>query len=212
MEDNLSFMKILLIEDNPGDVRLVKEMLAEEKAQFELSHAERLQAGLQYLKQNGYDVVLLDLNLPDSEGFDTFTAIHEQNPEKPVIILTGTDDRELGLDSVRKGAQDYLVKGKFDSILLMRSIVYSIERQKLLLQLETTLKELKVLRGMLPICSSCKRIRDDKGYWNQIESYISEHTEAEFTHGLCPECAEKYREEFKKMREGIGAKEDNNER
>jgi DNA-binding NtrC family response regulator len=206
------FIKILLIEDNPGDVRLVKEMLAEEKADFELTHAERLEKGLQYLKKNGYDVVLLDLNLPDSEGFGTFTEIHEKNPEKPVIILTGMDDRELGLDSVKKGAQDYLVKGKFDSILLMRSIAYSIERQKLRLKLEKTLKELKVLKGMLPICSGCKRIRDDKGYWNQIELYISEHTEAEFTHGLCPECAEKYREEFRKMREGTGPKEDNDER
>ena len=119
---------------------------------------------------------------------------------------------ELGLDSVRKGAQDYLVKGKFDSLLLVRSIAYSIERQKLLLQLETTLKELKVLRGMLPICSSCKRIRDDKGYWNQIETYISEHTGAEFTHGLCPECAEKYMEEFRKMKEEESTEEANDER
>ena len=212
MSDKLSFMKILLIEDNPGDVRLVQEMLAEEKADFELSHAERLQTGLEYLKQDGYDVVLLDLNLPDSEGFDTFAALHAQYPEKPVIIMTGMDDKALGLHSVKKGAQDYLVKGRFDSTLLMRSIAYSIERQKLLLQLETTLKELKVLRGMLPICSSCKRIRDDTGYWNQIETYISEHTGAEFTHGLCPECAERYREEFRKMKEANGTKEADDER
>ena len=212
MSDKLSFMKILLIEDNPGDVRLVQEMLAEEKADFELSHAERLQTGLEYLKENRYDVVLLDLNLPDSEGFDTFAALHAQYPEKPVIIMTGMDDKALGLHSVKKGAQDYLVKGRFDSTLLMRSIAYSIERQKLLLQLETTLKELKVLRGMLPICSSCKRIRDDKGYWNQIETYISEHTGAEFTHGLCPECAERYREEFRKMKEANGTKEADDER
>jgi DNA-binding response OmpR family regulator len=212
MEDNLSIMKILLIEDNPGDVRLVKEMLAEENAGFELTHAERLEEGVQYLKKNGYDVVLLDLNLPDSEGFGTFTELHAQNPEKPIIILTGMDDKELGLDSVKKGAQDYLVKGKFDSLLLMRSIVYSIERQKLLLQLETAMKELKVLKGMLPICSSCKKIRDDKGYWNQLEFYISEHTDAEFTHGLCPECAEKYMEEYRKMKNGKGSKEANDER
>ena len=205
-------MNILLIEDNPGDVRLVREMLAEEKADFTLSHADRLETGLEYLQQNRYDVVLLDLNLPDSEGFDTFTKLHMKNPEKPVIIMTGMDDKELGLDSVKKGAQDYLVKGRFDSILLMRSIAYSIERQKLLSQLETTLKELKVLRGMLPICSGCKRIRDDKGYWNQIETYISEHTGAEFTHGLCPECADKYREEFRKMKETTLIKEADNER
>jgi len=204
-------MNILLIEDNAGDVRLVKEMLSEEDVHFTLTHADRLGEGLKCLQKDGYDVVLLDLNLPDSGGFETFTSLHKLHPDKPVIILTGMDDKEFGLDAVKRGAQDYLVKGSFDGILLQRSITYSIERQKLLSQLETTLKELKILKGMLPICSGCKKIRDDKGYWNHLESYISEHTNAEFTHGLCPECAEKYREEYKKMKMGKGAGESDNE-
>jgi hypothetical protein len=66
-----------------------------------------------------------------------------------------------------------------------------VEKEKLIVKLEKALSEVKMLSGMLPICASCKRIRDDKGYWNQIESYIKEHSDAEFTHGMCPECAKK---------------------
>ncbi len=198
---------ILLVEDNPGDARLVKAMLYEEEAKVDLACAARLEEGLKHLKDNACDIILLDLNLPDSNGFETFLEVHKRNPDIPAIILTGIDDKELGLEAVRKGAQDYLVKGKFDGNLLMRSISYSIERQKLLLQLEKTLKELKVLKGMLPICSFCKKIRDDKGYWNQLEAYISEHSEAEFSHGMCPECAKKWREEWEKTKEEMRRKE-----
>jgi DNA-binding response OmpR family regulator len=203
-----SSIKILLIEDNTGDARLVKEMLYEEGAKVNLACVARLEEGLKYLKDNVYDIILLDLNLPDSNGFETFLELHKLNPDIPSIILTGIDDKELGLEAVRKGAQDYLVKGRFDGKLLMRSISYSIERQKLLLQLEKTLKELKVLKGMLPICSFCKKIRDDKGYWNQLEAYISDHSEAEFSHGMCPECAKKWREEWEKTKEEMRRKED----
>jgi hypothetical protein len=70
------------------------------------------------------------------------------------------------------------------------------EREQLITQLEEALGEIKTLSGFLPICSSCKRIRDDKGYWNQIESYIRDHSEAEFSHGICPECAKKLYPDF----------------
>jgi len=66
------------------------------------------------------------------------------------------------------------------------------EREKLILNLQEALDNIKTLSGLLPICSNCKKIRDDKGYWNQIESYIRDHSEAEFSHGICPECAKKY--------------------
>jgi CheY-like chemotaxis protein len=193
-------IRVFLIEDNPGDVRLVKEMLYKEEAKDDLACAASLEEGLKYLKDNVCDIILLDLNLPDSNGFETFFEVHKRNPDIPVIILTGLDDKELGLEAVRKGAQDYLVKGKFDGNLLIRSISYSIERQKLLLQLGKTMTELKALKGILPICSFCKKIRDDKGYWNQLEAYISNHSEAEFSHGMCPECAKKWLDEWEKTK------------
>jgi hypothetical protein len=81
----------------------------------------------------------------------------------------------------------------------------SEEQQKLIAELQGALAKIKTLKGMLPICASCKKVRDDKGYWSQIEAYISEHSEAEFSHGLCPECAQKlypkyYTEEMDKKK------------
>jgi membrane protein implicated in regulation of membrane protease activity len=74
---------------------------------------------------------------------------------------------------------------------ITRRIELEQERERLIAELQEALSGIRTLKGMLPICSSCKKIRDDKGYWNQIEAYVSEHTEAEFTHGICPECAKK---------------------
>ena len=196
-------ISVLLIEDNAMDAEMFRMMLSEDDVRFDLTNAGYLRDGMRLLEAGIYDVIVLDLNLPDSAGSVTFDAVHNNRPSTPIIILTGLADKQLGLESVKKGAQDYLVKGEFDAALLIRSISYSIERQKLLTKLENTLKELRVLKGLLPICSSCKRIRDDTGYWTQIEAYISEHSEAEFTHGLCPECARKYIEEYEAMKNRI---------
>lgn len=184
---------VLLIEDNPDDAVLIRRYLSGvQKVRYEVTHADRLGTGLEYLQGGGFDVVLLDLDLPDAAtGLDTFEKVHAHAHDVPIIVLTGNDDDEFALDAVQKGAQDYLVKGQVTRVLLGRAIRYAIGRQKLLTQLEHSAKEIKVLRGFLPICASCKKIRDDKGYWTQIETYISTYTEAEFSHGICPECASK---------------------
>jgi predicted RNA-binding Zn-ribbon protein involved in translation (DUF1610 family) len=114
--------------------------------------------------------------------------------------MSGLDDEDIALKAVREGAQDYLVKGSFDGNLLVRSIMYSIERKKLMVQVEKSLKEIKTLQGLIPICAWCKKIRDDQGFWKSVEAYIEEHTAAEFTHGMCPECGEKAIAEFRKIK------------
>jgi MinD-like ATPase involved in chromosome partitioning or flagellar assembly/CheY-like chemotaxis protein len=129
MEDKV--MIVLLIEDNPGDARLIREMLAEVRGgTFNLEHTNRLSTGLSRLGEGGIDVVLLDLSLPDSQGLETFARVHAQAPEVPIIALTGLDDEELAVKAVREGAQDYLVKGQVDSSLLVRSMRYAIERHR----------------------------------------------------------------------------------
>src|SRR5260221_5890499 len=128
---------VLLIEDNPGDVRLIREMLAEgEDGIFELACVGRLSQGLEYLATGSACRVLLDLSLPDSYGFDTFLKVYAHSPKVPIIVLTGHDDQTVALSAVKTGAQDYLVKGKLDRELLLRSIQYSIERKRYQEQLE----------------------------------------------------------------------------
>ncbi len=183
---------VLLIEDDPNDALLIQRDLAGAlTAPFELVHASTLKSGLERLRNEGVDVVLLDLHLPDGEGLDLLGKVEAQAPHVPVIVLTGRDDDEVAVEAVHKGAQDYLVKGQVPAALLRRSIRYAIERKKLLTELARSAKEIKTLRGFLPICANCKKIRDDKGSWTQIEAYISERSDAEFTHGLCPECVTK---------------------
>ena len=124
--------KILLIEDDPGDVLLMQEMLAEAKdAPFDLEYADQLSTGLERLAAGSIDAVLLDLFLPDSQEFDTFVKVHTQAPGVPIIIMTGLDDETFGVNAVQAGAQDYLIKGQVDSNLLVRAIRYAIERKQL---------------------------------------------------------------------------------
>jgi PAS domain S-box-containing protein len=128
-------IKILLIEDNPDDFSFIREILEEVEDQFELTNAETLKKGLKSLDDGQYDVILLDLGLPDSNGFDTFNKVHKHTPGTALIILTGLRDEEIGNRTVKEGAQDYFVKGPIDSKLLFKSIKYSIERNNLILDL-----------------------------------------------------------------------------
>jgi len=127
----------LLIEDNPGDARLLKELLAEEPAApFRIICVDRLQRGLELLSTEKIDVLLLDLSLPDSHGLETFAKAYAHAPKVPIIVLTGNDDHALALLAVKAGAQDFLFKGKLDRELLIRSMQYSIERKRYQEQLE----------------------------------------------------------------------------
>jgi signal transduction histidine kinase len=126
--------RALLIEDNPGDARLIREMLRDADAahgRVELSHADRLASGLEHLANRETDVVLLDLSLPDSRGLETFVRVHAAAPDVPVVVLSGLDDEAVAVRAVHDGAQDYLVKGQVDGGVLLRSMRYAIERQRL---------------------------------------------------------------------------------
>lgn len=128
-EQNIS---ILLIEDNPGDVGLIKEYLNESsETRFLLTPAATLKDGLLLASENNYDIFLLDLSLPDSKGLKTLSKMRNAHPEKPVIVLTGNNDLSVSKQAIQEGAQDFLVKGKIDNDLLIRSITYAIQRTQL---------------------------------------------------------------------------------
>jgi PAS domain S-box-containing protein len=129
--------RVLLVEDNPADVGLLRAALPrDQRNELVLASVETLEAGLKLLHNEPFDVALLDLSLPDAEGLEIVHAVGTAAPSLPVIVLTGRDDSALALRAVRDGAQDYLVKGRFDSDLLMRAIRYAIERKRSIDDLE----------------------------------------------------------------------------
>lgn len=136
--------QILVIEDNPGDAHLVRIYLKEAGLKHVLAHAETLYEGLRIMEEKPIELVLLDLSLPDSHGFRTLTKFREKHPNVPVIVLTGLNDELVGNQAVRAGAQDYLVKGQFESNLLARVIRYSLQRFSSQQRLEQYAKNLSL--------------------------------------------------------------------
>lgn len=142
-------------------------------------------------------VVVMDIEIPFIDGITAAAAIQEISPT-PVVILTAHPDYANLLKATAAGVGAFVVKPP-QAAELERAITVAIARHADLLalyqknrELEQTLAEVKTLKGLLPICCVCKKIRDDQGYWEQVEAYLEKHTEAEFTHGYCPSCLGKY--------------------
>jgi signal transduction histidine kinase len=137
-------LAIGLLEDNPGDARLIQEMLRQASvAAFRVDWMSRLEDLLERLERGTFDVLLLDLGLPDSQGLATFDRVHSRAPKVPIIIFSGATDEELAAEAVAHGAQDYLVKGEIDAFLLKRAIRYAIERQRGESEIQELLNELR---------------------------------------------------------------------
>ena len=163
--------RVLLVEDNPGDARLVQEALNDGAPdQFTVRVADSLQHALASLGPGveEVDVVLLDLSLPDSQGLETYRAIHTRDPEVPVLVLSGLNDESVALKAVNEGAQDFLRKSKVDSELLPRAIRYAIERHGMLAQVRQLavndeLTGLLNRRGFLLLAEHQRSLADRKG-------------------------------------------------
>jgi len=139
-------INVLLIEDSPGDARLIREFLAEKGGgQFRLEWADHLEEGLRHLDAGHVDLVLLDLSLPQSEGLDTLAVVLGHAPRVPTIVLTVLNDEAVAVEAVRRGAQDYLVKGQIDGRLLVRVVRYAIERKQIGEALEEANRRLEEL-------------------------------------------------------------------
>lgn len=132
---------VLLIEDNPGDADLVRLRLVESNPLVNVSCVNRLADGIASLKEHPPSLVLLDLNLPDSQGAETFRRVLEKAPDVPIVILSGQDDQALAIKALHQGVQDYLLKNGLSSSDLDRSMRYAVERQALLRSLEMSRKQ-----------------------------------------------------------------------
>ena len=127
---NLEDTRVLLVEDNPADARFLREEIADVAAgSVRLTHVSRLEDALRKLDAEDFDIILLDLSLPDANGLETLVRAHAKAPGVPIVVLTGTDDEGLAIKAVREGAQDYLVKGRTNGNLLVRAMRYATERK-----------------------------------------------------------------------------------
>jgi signal transduction histidine kinase/DNA-binding response OmpR family regulator len=146
--------QILLVEDNPGDARLLREVLKEvPDCPFGLAHVEQLGEALECLREKHFDVVLLDLSLPDAQALDGLARVRDVAPSVPILVLTGLDDEEMAVNALRVGAQDYLVKGQVNGGGLVRAVRYARERKqvteenaRLFRQVQRNLERLRLLR------------------------------------------------------------------
>jgi AmiR/NasT family two-component response regulator len=162
--------------------------------------------GHQAVKMTGSerpDVVLMDIRMPDMDGLEATQQIQLTCPT-PVVILTAFDTMNLVTQAGQAGAGAYLVKMP-DPPEIERAVAIAIARfddmmalRRLNIELQAALDKVKLLSGMLPICSNCKKIRDDDGYWQDVAAYIRDHSEAEFTHSICPNCISQLYPDFYK--------------
>lgn len=192
-------IRILVVDNMPEIVRSSSHLL--ERAGYITKTASNGLEALELIKDFQPDLVLTDRDMPKMDGLELCRRIKADPKLENIFVIiasaafTRTEEQSEGLDM---GADSYIARPIANRELLARVDAYvriiRLNRQlrERNAELEKALASVKLLSGMLPICSGCKNIRDDKGYWKQVESYVQEHSEATFTHGLCPECAKKY--------------------
>jgi DNA-binding response OmpR family regulator len=199
-------MKILVVDDDPSVRFATVRLLA--KAGYSVAEAETGTEGLRLIHETHPDLVLLDVILPDMDGYAVCRKIKtDQNLKDTYVLMasgarTASDEQAEGLEI---GADGYIARPIPNRELLARIqsicriILAERERDRVIDELQLALATIKTLRKMLPICASCKKIRDDTGYWQALELYFKKHSDVQFTHGICPECEQRlYPEPSKK--------------
>ncbi|HLZ33026.1 MAG TPA: response regulator [Nitrospira sp.] len=204
-------MSILIVDDSPDQQTLLRAILG--KAGYgDVLSADSAKTASAVLNLNGdapahkIDLILMDVLMPEQDGVETCRRIkncaHLQ--DIPIIMVTAKNDLSNLKEAFAAGAMDYISKpvnsiellARVSSALTLKSEMDRRKTRELELrrsneELQQALREVKVLRGLIPICASCKKIRNDGGFWQQLEEYLGEHSEAEFSHGLCQPCIKK---------------------
>jgi DNA-binding NtrC family response regulator len=197
-------IRVLLVDDDHDDFIIMRDLFLEiEVGKFRLEWADTFDDAIEKMVQNQHDVYLVDYLLGERNGLELLKEAIEGGCRAPIVLLTGKGAREVDMAAMKAGASDYMDKSEVSPSLIERSIRYAIERkrtqeeqERLISELRKALAKVKQLSGLLPMCSVCKKIRDDRGYWNQLEAYISEHSEADFSHGICPDCVREHYPEY----------------
>lgn len=202
-------MRILIAEDDLTSRNVLAGVLR--KSGHEVLETVNGAAAWDALRQPGAPALaILDWMMPEMDGQEVVRRVRALQTDRPpyIIMLTTKDEKADIIAGLEAGANDYLAK-PFDPGELRARVEVGrrmVEMQDALASkveaLRQALEQIKTLRGILPICANCKKIRDDQGYWNQVEVYVRDHTEAEFSHGICPECIKKLYPGYKQDDDG----------
>ena len=195
-------ISILYVEDEEVTRSAVARML--KRRVLTVYEAENGREGLDLYKQYRPDIVISDIKMPLLDGMEMSKEIKALDKSSKIILTTAHSDANILINSIEVGIDKYIMKpldmaSLFSSVekcaenVMLEKKIQQQDKEKdeLIAKLHDALDNVKKLSGLLPICSSCKKIRDDKGYWQQIESYIRERSEAQFSHGICPDCMKK---------------------
>ncbi len=201
MEEEQQFEpRIMFVEDDDAAREQILQFL--KRRGREVMVAKNGKEGLALFRRQRPDLVVTDIRMPIMDGLTMAKEIKAISTDVKIIVTTAFTDVSYLMDAIDVGIDQYVVKPvNIDRLLAAidkcvenikcRNLArrYQAEREELVVSLQAALEKVKLLSGFLPICASCKKIRDDQGYWQQIESYIKKHSEAEFSHGICPDCA-----------------------
>jgi len=192
-------IKVLVVDDDP-DVLFATSRIVQTAgyAVFEVSSGT---ACMETVKEIRPDLILLDVVLPDAYGSELCRQIKSDPAYKGIFVVLISGEKTSSTeqaDGLEVGADGYIARPISNRELkarvnaMVRILVAERESDRLIHELQDALSKIRQLSGLLPICCHCKKIRDDKGYWNQIEAYIRDHSEAEFSHSICQECVKTY--------------------
>ena len=197
---------ILIAEDDPTSRAMLSAML--EKSGYRVEACVNgCEAWARLLAADAPKLAVLDWVMPEMDGIEVVRRLHARSDELGplyLIILTSKSDKADIVAGLEAGADDYLAKpfdlGELNARIRVGLRVLAMQRKisRQVEELRKALEHIKTLQGIIPICSYCKKIRDDQGYWSQVEVYISKHSKADFSHGICPDCLQKHFGDFLK--------------
>jgi PleD family two-component response regulator len=186
---------VLIVDDAAENLRILMELLKDDYRVIPMKSAK---AALEKLAQDPLpDLALLDIVMPEMDGYELCSRLKgdPRTEEIPVIFITAVSEAMDDAKAFELGAVDYVPK-PFNPLTVKARVNTHIKLHRTLKELQDALKDIRTLSGLIPICASCKKIRDDKGYWSQVEEYIEERSDAQFSHGICPKCRDELYPEY----------------
>ncbi|MBP7864586.1 MAG: response regulator [Acidobacteria bacterium] len=179
---------ILMVDDIPQNLQVLTEILMKGDA-YEIAAAAGGAEALEAVEELSPDLVLLDIMMPGMDGFEVCRRLKASPRARdiPIIFLTAMTQTADIVRGFEEGAVDYVTK-PFNATELLARVRTHLQVRRLIAGLQEALAQVKQLSGLVPICAHCKKIRDDKGFWDAVETYIENHSDARFTHGICPDC------------------------